>query len=273
MSCFDVKKESLKVNLSPVRVSGKGLFNISTCAHVLRYLFFRRGKKQFQFRNQIVLVLVSSLFSVYSAFGFMSGADRYELSIGGGVPFYAPGMHLRYNWNTQYYTKLGAGFALEFLMNTHQKVLNELGVSTDTSLLTKALVNSVVFDLRFGWSMSVYEGPYIELGYGLMLLGKGEVKGSEINKTTNLTNQLSNNSTNQVNIINHGPALYLGYRFILMDKLTLNMDLGAYKPLFSSTKLDYGNIAVPAGESGKVNDLVVRELWFLSLGIWLGLSF
>ena len=228
------------------------------------------------FSRWIALVLISGLLPIYSAFGFISGADRSELSIGGDFPFYAPSMHLRYNWSTQYYTKLVAGFALDFLMQTNQSLLNELGVSRHTSLLTSALVNSVVFDVRLGWSVSMYEGPYIELGYGLMIWGKGEVKGKEINSVPNLTTteKLSDDITYQVNIINHGPSLHIGYRFILIEKLTFNMDVGVYKPLFSRTELNYGNqTSPPAGAGDTINDLVTDDLWFLSLGIWFGLSF
>ncbi len=243
----------------------------------LTNFFSFRDKKRFRFSGWIAMVLISGFLPLYSAFGFVSGSDRYELSIGGDFPFYAPGMHLRYNWSTQYYTKLGAGFALDFLMKTNQSLLNELGVSRHTSLLTSALVNSVVFDFRLGWSVSMYEGPYIELGYGLMLWGKGEVKGKEINSVTGVINpaeKLSDDITHQVNIINHGPSLHIGYRFILIDKLTFNMDVGVYKPLFSRTELDYGNqTSTPAGASEKINDLVINDLWFLSLGVWFGLSF
>lgn len=213
------------------------------------------------------------LFSIQSAFAFVRGADRFELSAGGDIPFYT-GIQGRYNWSTQYYTKVGAGFAMELFMDTHQRMWNEIGISRHTRLLTSALVNSVVFDLRFGWSMSVYEGPYVELGYNFMLWGKGEVQGGELNSAISPKNTLSHSTLYQVNIQNHGPTVHIGYRFILIDKLTLNMDLGVYKPLFSRTELNYGDdISVSAGESEKVNELVVRKLWFLSLGLWLGVSF
>lgn len=223
--------------------------------------------------NKQKYFLIFLLFSVPSTFAFVRGADRYELSVGGDIPFYT-GIQARYNWSTQYYTKLGAGFAMELFMENHQKLLNEFGSSRNTRLLTSALVNSVIFDLRLGWSMSIYEGPYLELGYDLMLWGKGKVEGREINSIIRPKNNLSDNSFYQVNILNHGPTFHIGYRFILIDKLTLNMDLGVYKPLFSRTELSYGSgVSVSVGESDKVNELVVRELWFLSLGLWLGLSF
>ena len=139
--------------------------------------------------------------------------------------------------------------------------------------LLSALANSVVFDARMGWAMSIYEGPYVELGYSFMLWGRGEVTGREINNTINSNSDLSDDSNYQVNIRNHGPALHIGYRFILIDKLTLNMDFGVYKPLFSTTALNYGDVSVPSGDSEAINDLLIRQIWFLSLGVWFGLVF
>ena len=224
--------------------------------------------------NKQKWVLIFFLFSVPSVFGFTrGGVDRYELSLGGDVPFHI-GMQGRYNWNTNFYTKAGAGFAMELFMNTHQKLLNSFGFSEHNRLLTSSLVNSVVFDLRMGWSVNIYEGPYFELGYNLMIWGKGEVEGRELQRAINPQNNLSGSAVYQVNILNHGPAAHVGYRFILIDKLTLNMDFGIYKPVFSETDLSYGSdISVSAGESEQVNELVVRELWFMFFGLWFGLSF
>ena len=217
-------------------------------------------------------MLVFFLCSVHSAFAFVSSKDRFELSIGGDIPV-SVGAHLRYNWSTQYYTKLGAGFAIETLVDTHQNTLDWLAFSEKNRLLSSALINSVVFDMRIGWAKSIYEGTFIEFGYRLMLWGKGKVTGNRINSAIQKTNKLPRSSTYQVDILNHGPSAHLGYRFILTNQLTLNMDAGIYKPLFSSTHLDYGNIPVPAGESKKVNDIVIEKLWFLSIGIGLSLSF
>ena len=221
--------------------------------------------------NKQKFIFIFFLFSMHSVFAFVPGADRYEISIGGDVPFYT-GLQGRYNWSTQYYTKVGVGFALELFMDLHQDMLSGLGLSRHSHLLTTALINSVVFDARLGWAMSIYEGPYLELGYSLMIWGKGEVLGSDLRGTSQVSN-LSDTAIYKVDILNHGPTFHIGYRFILIDKLTLNMDLGVYKPLFSSTELNYGDTLVPAGESEKINTLLVREIWFLSGGLWFGLSF
>lgn len=222
-------------------------------------------------KKLFILILIGFLFVPYS-YAFTRGADRYEIKLGSNIPFSA-GVHLRYNWDTQYYTRLGAGFAVKWFMDTQQKMLNQMGFPTaKTMLLTSALTNSVVFSGRMGWAMSIYEGPYLELGYNLMLWGTGEATGDMIKNAINSSANVSNQNT--VDILNHGPAVYAGYRFILIDKLTLNMELGAYKPLFAKTDINYGSgVAVPAGDSEKVNDLIFNHLWFLSAGLWFGLSF
>ena len=222
--------------------------------------------------NKIKYFFLLFLFCVPGAFAFVSGADRYELSLGADAPFFT-GMQARYNFNTQYYAKAGAGFAMELFMNAHQDLLSQTGLSKNSSMLVTALTNSVVFDVRLGWAVNIYEGPYLELGYGLMLWGKGEVKGAMINSALNKSNPLPAGSTYEVDVLNHGPSFHIGYRFILIDKLSFNMDLGVYKPLFAQTKLNYGNESVPSGDSEKVNDLVFKEIWFLSVGLWFGLSF
>ena len=202
----------------------------------------------------------------------MSGQDRFEFSIGADIPVHTGGQ-LRYNWSTNWYSKLGAGFAIEPLMNIHQQMLSGLNFSEHTRLLSSALVNSVMFDAHIGWAKSIYEGPYVEVGYQLMVWGTGKVKGGQIRQFIGHTEGLSDDTDYQVDILHHGPALHLGYRFILADKLTLNMDLGVFKPLFSNTKLNYGEVTVPAGEMKKVNDIIVEKMWFLSLGIWFSFSF
>ena len=157
-------------------------------------------------------------------------------------------------------------------MNTHQHISNSLGFNPNTALLSKALSNSVVFDLRMGWAMSIYEGPYLELGYNLMIWGKGKVTGQDIKNYLGSVDKLQD--INEVNILNHGPALNIGYRFFLMDKLSLSMDLGVYKPFFSHVTLNYGSaVPVPAGSVDKVKKINLQDLWFLKAGLWIGVSF
>ena len=204
---------------------------------------------------------------------FVPGVDRYELSVGTDFPLYMLGLQARYNWSTRYYTKAGAGFAIEWSMNTHQQLSNKLGFDRRTALLSKALINSWIFDLRMGWAMSIYEGPYIELGYKLMIWGKGEVTGRDIGTHLGQVANMQDQSINYVNILNHGPALHIGYRLFLMDKATLSLELGAYKPLFSRTTLNYPGIAQPTGGSNQIKDLILRQLWFLTAGLWVGVTF
>ena len=213
-----------------------------------------------------------SHFFLPSARAFVPGVDRYELSVGGDFPLWM-GAQARYNFSTRYYTKLGASFAIELFMNAHQHISDGLGFNKSTALVSKALINSVVFDARLGWAMSIYEGPYIELAYKLMIWGKGEVTGQDIKYHLSQNLNIRADSINQVNILNHGPAFHIGYRFFLVDKLTVSMDLGMYKPLLSHVTLNYGSVALPAGSVQQIKSLVFQDLWFLSASLWLGVSF
>ena len=215
-------------------------------------------------------ILIFCLCFVHSVFAFIPGTDRYELHIGGNVPFYM-GLHTRYNWSTKYYSKLGAGFAIKLFMDLNQDIFNQLGFSKNTQLLTTALANSMVFDFRMGWAMSIYEGPYLELGYNLMAWGKGTVKGNLLNNIKE-TKDLSNDTNYHISILNHGPAFYMGYRFILVDKLTLNMELGIYKPLISQLNYE-DNISLSKEEENIIYTLLIEKIWFFSTGMWLSLSF
>ena len=220
-------------------------------------------------KSRVATVIFMCFMPVAGA--FVPGVDRYELSVGGDFPVWT-GLQARYNWSTRYYTKVSAGFAIELFMNTHQHISNSLGFNPNTALLSKALSNSVVFDLRMGWAMSIYEGPYLELGYNLMIWGKGKVTGQDIKNYLGSVDKLQD--INEVNILNHGPALNIGYRFFLMDKLSLSMDLGVYKPLFSHVTLNYGSaVPVPAGSVDKVKKINLQDLWFLKAGLWIGVSF
>jgi len=198
--------------------------------------------------------------------------DRYELNIGADFPLFT-GIQAKYNWNTHYYTKLSAGFALELFMNTNNYLLNELDISENRDFFTSVLTNSIVCDTRIGWSVNTYEGPYVELGYLIMFLGKGEVTGGLINQSIREINKLPNSSIFHINNINHGPSAHLGYKVSISNQISLNVDFGIYKPIFSHTRLDYGEFNSNKAELEKVNSLLTRELWFISLGAWLGIRF
>ena len=188
-------------------------------------------------KNRLFIFLC--LFFAHSSFAYVKGSGRYELGFGAEIPFYI-GMQARYNWSTQVYTRVGGGFAMELLMNARQQFLESAGFEQRKSL-TDSLSNSFVVDARLGWTRSVYSGSYLELGYTLMLWGRRDYRI-------------------------HGPAFHIGYRFILIDKLTFNLDLGLYKPLFKWAH-GFGK------NENRIGDSDVNSLWFISMGTWLGFGF
>ena len=222
-----------------------------------------------------IFLLIAGLFSTSSA-GALKHSDRFEINAGGDLPFYA-GALVRYNMSTQFYTKLSAGFAMEFFVKAHQKVLEGLGFEREIALMTRALANSFVAEARVGLSSHIYSGAYAEAGYSLMLFGKGQLDKTAVSNFFRVHLEEAENI--YAHVTHHGPSLHIGYKMNLVENLSLSVDIGAYKPLFSITKLE----SIPQTDStmkmlGKmseqaVNDFVVKKLFFLSLGLWLGLGF
>ena len=218
--------------------------------------------------------------------------ERFELNFGSELPFYM-GVQFRYNITTQYYSKLSAGFAMQFLMQSYQKVLEGFGYEKNTASALDALFNSFVSDVRVGWAVNVNEGFFVELGYHLMLWGKGEVSQEFIDGIFKISsdNILSSESI-YAHTLHHGPALSIGYKIILIDKLSLSLAISGYKPIFSHAKLEYTADSTPIVNNTSdtlstqlknqslgdlhnkvINNIIVKNLFFVSLGVWFGLKF
>lgn len=241
-------------------------------------------------------ILLSLFFTmIWSYSNIVSAIDhkeRFELNLGSELPFYM-GVQFRYNITAQYYSKLSSGFAMQFLMRSYQKVLEGFGYERNTALALEALFNSFVSDVRIGWATNVNEGFFIELGYHLMLWGKGEVSQEFIDSILNVD---SGNILSADNIyahtLHHGPILSIGYKMTLIDKLSLSLAVSGYKPIFSHARVEYSANSTPVvnGTSDTVstqlenqslgdlhneviNNMIVKKLFFVSLGVWFGLKF
>ena len=230
--------------------------------------------------------------SYSSTISATSYREPFELNVGSELPFYT-GVQFRYNITEQYYSKLSAGFAMQFFMQSYQKILENFGYTKDTSLVMETLFNSFISDIRIGWALNVNEGFFVELGYYLMVWGKGEINQRFIDDVLeiNSNNVLSSNGI-YAHILHHGPILSIGYKIILIDKLSLSLTVSGYKPLFSHTKLEYITDSPPVVESdtdtvsdqlenqslgdlynNAIDSIITKKLFFISLGVWFGLSF
>ncbi len=218
--------------------------------------------------------LIFLIFVPFSSMAFVSGNDRFELSFGTEFPVQIA-LQGRYHFSSQIYTELGAGFAMDFFIDTYRRVGPQLGMeASELHLVTRALTNSVIFDGSFGWGINMYQGPYLEAGYRLMVPSDGRVERDIILSADIGRQTLPEDETYTINIFNHGPTFHIGYRFILIDKLSLNLELGVYKPLFSVVRIDYGeSVTATKNESEKISDILFYQTWFLSVGLWLNLSF
>ena len=217
------------------------------------------------------IIIFFFCFLSFSSEAFIPGSDRLELGFGAEFPVQT-GLQIRINANTNFYIKGGVGFAIEPFMISYRQLGKNLGIPVnELYFVSTALINSVVFSGRIGLTMSVYEGPYFELGYNLITLGRGEVTGGQAAfGLLSTDNSLSATSVYQVDITNHGPTFHLGYRFILIDKLSMNIELGGYKPIASHLRLGNGTQSI---NTKRIKDFVISKMWLISLGVWINFSF
>ncbi len=218
--------------------------------------------------------------------------EPFELNVGSELPLYT-GVQFRYNITEQYYSKLSAGFAMQFFMQSYQKILENFGYTKNTTAVMEALFNSFVSDIRIGWAFNVNKGFFVELGYNLMVWGKGKINQGFIDSVLeiNSDNVLSSDAI-YAHVLHHGPVLSIGYKIILIDKLSLSLAVSGYKPLFSHTKLEYVIDSSPVVEDDSdtvsdqlenqrlsdlhnkaIDNIIIKKLFFVSLGVWFGLSF
>ena len=240
-------------------------------------------------KKLLFFIIVGSYSNIVSA---IDHKERFELNIGSELPFYM-GVQFRYNITSQYYSKISAGFAMQFLMQSYQKVLEEFNYEEHTVSALEALFNSFVSDVRIGWTTNVNKGFFAELGYHVMLWGKGKVSQQFINQIlkTDSDDILSADSI-YAHTFHHGPVFSMGYKIILIDKLSLSLAVSGYKPIFSHAKLEYSASSPPIVNNTSdrvsnqlenqslgdlhnktINNIIVKKLFFISLGVWFGLKF
>ena len=233
-----------------------------------------------------------TVWSYSSATGAIAHKDRFELNVGSELPFYM-GAQLKYDISSQYYFKLSSGFAMQFLMKSYQNILESLGYTENTASVIEALFNSFVSDVRMGWAINVNEGLFVELGYYLMVWGKGQINQKVIDEVLNInSDDISSAESVYIHTLHHGPLLSIGYKITLIDKLSLNLAVSGYKPLFSHASLEYSahstsivngatdtvsaqleNHALDASHNEVIDNIFVNKLFFVSLGVWFGLRF
>ncbi len=218
---------------------------------------------------QKILTSLVFFFVCHSGFAFIPGADRYEIHFGTDFPIQV-GLKGRVNLNTHTYSAAEAGFAISPYLNSYKTLAQNLGIQSHfLDALTTAWTNSLILRLALGFTKSIYEGPYMDLGYTLMLYGKGSVSGKNFN---HLIPKEQSSEFYQIPTIHHGPSVYIGYRFILIDKLSINSHFGVYKPLFLHSGKSNGSL-LKTSLIQSLRSFVVRRLWMPCFGLWIGLSF
>ena len=240
-------------------------------------------------KKLLFFIIIGSYSHIASA---IDHKDRFELNLGSEMPFYM-GVQFRYNITSRYYSKISAGFAMQFLMQSYQKALEKFNYEEHTVSALEALFNSFVSDVRIGWATNVNKGFFAELGYHLMTWGKGKVSQKFINQILKTdSDDIFSADSIYAHTFHHGPVLSLGYKIILIDKLSLSLAVSGYKPIFSHAKLEYIASSPPITNNTSdrvstqlenqslgdlhnkaINNIIVKKLFFVSLGLWFGLEF
>ena len=221
-------------------------------------------------------LIVWALWCFYTP-AFVTGADRYEVSFGTDFPTQV-GIKGRVNLNPSFYLTGTGGFAIKPYMDSYEVIFSQLGVADSQWLgvVSAAWANSLVLSGQLGFASSIYEGPYIELGYTVMLWGRGEVKTEQLpwgrGQQGGAAAAAGASPTYQVPSTHHGPTVTAGYRFVLVDKMFMNWHIGMYKPLFSHTGKSNG-ASLEAAHLKQIHSFLLRSVYLPFVGVWLGLSF
>ncbi len=202
----------------------------------------------------------------------------YKINGGAEFPFQL-GIQGQYHLPSvdHWYLKTGVGFALSIFMESRENLLNQIGfrASQYDRILAQLMAHSVVFDARLGYSSDLYEGPYIEFGYRLMVLGN-EIPITRLDIERVFNHSVIFNPTAQQfssDMLNHGPTVHLGYSFALMDYFFVNMELGVYKPLFGFVEFYLRQSQNRNTQSETINHIIGSHFWIVSLGLWMGFLF
>lgn len=146
------------------------------------------------------------------------------------------GMHLRYLVNENIYARFGFGFMPGFFLDSFEKLSPSFGYlnEEEAALISKTFENSMYLDFRLAWSPYLKKaggGPYLELGLSGMLYGKGELKGTDLNKViANDSFDESKDYSAKTNTYN--ATVHVGYQ-IPFEKIKLNVEVGLIKILDS----------------------------------------
>jgi hypothetical protein len=144
--------------------------------------------------------------------------------------------------------RLQLSTSLGYLPRSYAAILNDGLVAADVydettaALIEAALSNSIIWRTQAGWRPFAAWGFYFQAGYTLITLG-GELTGSEaITAATGRTPPLIAGATPRVDVqatsTLHQFGLELGHRWLVLDRLSIQLALGGFATLGATTSME-----------------------------------
>lgn len=238
--------------------------------------------------NKITIFLIF-LFISHFAFAIDS-IDSWEIEAGTEIPFQISG-RAKANFNSEFYATAGLGMSLDFLMGINNTIISGVGIlgENTSEVVTSALSNSFIIDLRAGWNLHNLNGLYVEAGYLLMMGGGDDVGVDQLENafgTEYSSNPLalSNSSLFSIGTDLHALTVHAGYRWQISENWLFNVDVGIVKPFLSTTTVNADQVvggaqAVTVAQQLKdhveseISNVYLTQLFIPTATVWLSWLF
>ena len=189
------------------------------------------------------------------------------------------GVHVRFYFNDQFYTRIGSGFTSGLLTSGFSRIAPAFDyLSRDEArLIGDVIKNSFFGSFRFGWTPKKAAGPYAEIGLMALAWGKGETSGSILNGAveTALNESGKNRYSVRSNLLNG--SFYAGYQIPIEKHIHLNIEAGVLKIIAVEWKGSNGSAAADPLPEESVEDFtnfLLKKGWIVpTVAVWLGFSF
>ena len=190
------------------------------------------------------------------------------------------GLHLKYRLDESLYTRLGLGFMPRFFLSSFKSLSSSFGYLSEeeAKLISDAFENSLYIDFRLTWAPYLElsgGGPYMGLGLSRILYGKGELKGSDLNKALPGTFDTLSKYSAKANTFNI--TAHIGYQ-IPFEKVKMNVELGLIKishaDILSKKKPLTADRFFDSRQKEKFKQFLKRRGWiFPTVSAWLSFGF
>lgn len=200
-----------------------------------------------------MLLIFGFYFPVSSHAEFLKGM---EVQGGMELPFQI-GARGKVYLPANFFITAGLGYAPSFFLDVYGDLSGSLGIMGENTgkAVAKSIGDSIVIDIRGGYSFDPDEGFYIEGGYLMMTGGGGSVDHDVIEGAIDFDySGFSEGDSVELAATTHNLTVHIGYMLLLSERLSLLFDVGLIKPLIASVE------ATPQGTSSFVSDTIKQDV-------------